>query len=137
MNIDVRPRTRCPRLGDGGSSVSSLLSPTVVVVGDRQAVGVGAPLGARKARALPSGGARTVRRSGKIPAAKGWSPRCGEGARMSTVAIACQGGGSHTAFTGGVLQRLLADGQHRILALSGRSGGGVCAPFAWDGPANR
>src|SRR4051812_49746986 len=52
---------------------------------------------------------------------------------MSTVAIACQGGGSHTAFTGGVLQRLLADGQHRIVALSGSSGGAVCALLAWYG----
>ena len=31
---------------------------------------------------------------------------------MRTVAIACQGGGSHTAFTGGVLQRLLARVTH-------------------------
>jgi NTE family protein len=52
---------------------------------------------------------------------------------MRTVAIACQGGGSHTAFTGGVLQRLLADGQHRIVALSGTSGGAVCALLAWYG----
>jgi NTE family protein len=35
---------------------------------------------------------------------------------MRTVAIACQGGGSHTAFTGGALQRLLADGNHRVVA---------------------
>ncbi len=52
---------------------------------------------------------------------------------MRTVAIACQGGGSHTAFTGGVLQRLLADGNHRIVALSGTSGGAVCALLAWYG----
>jgi NTE family protein len=36
---------------------------------------------------------------------------------MRTVALACQGGGSHTAFTGGVLQRLLADEDHRVVAL--------------------
>jgi NTE family protein len=52
---------------------------------------------------------------------------------MRTVAIACQGGGSHTAFTGGVLQRLLADGNHRIVGLSGTSGGAVCALLAWYG----
>src|SRR5215211_3321741 len=57
----------------------------------------------------------------------------GEAAQMSTVAIACQGGGSHTAFTGGVLQRLLADENHRIVALSGTSGGAVCALLAWYG----
>jgi NTE family protein len=52
---------------------------------------------------------------------------------MTSVAIACQGGGSHTAFTGGALQRLSADGNHRIVALSGTSGGAVCALLAWYG----
>jgi NTE family protein len=52
---------------------------------------------------------------------------------MRTVAIACQGGGSHTAFTGGALQRLLADRSHRVVALSGTSGGAVCALLAWYG----
>ncbi|WP_222264488.1 patatin-like phospholipase family protein [Modestobacter marinus] len=52
---------------------------------------------------------------------------------MRTVALACQGGGSHTAFTGGVLQRLLADEDHRVVALSGTSGGAVCALLAWYG----
>jgi NTE family protein len=52
---------------------------------------------------------------------------------MRTVALACQGGGSHTAFTGGVLQRLLADENHRVVALSGTSGGAVCALLAWYG----
>jgi len=52
---------------------------------------------------------------------------------MTTVAIACQGGGSHTAFTGGALQRLVADEDHRIVALSGTSGGAVCALLAWYG----
>jgi NTE family protein len=52
---------------------------------------------------------------------------------MRTVAIACQGGGSHTAFTGGALQRLLADEDHRVVALSGTSGAAVCALLAWYG----
>jgi NTE family protein len=52
---------------------------------------------------------------------------------MRTVAIACQGGGSHTAFTGGVLQRLLADEDSRVVGLSGTSGGAVCALLAWYG----
>src|SRR3954451_23652418 len=133
MNSDVRPRTRRRRLGDSGSSVSSLPSPTVVVVGVRQAVGVGAPLGAAGAercrqavRGRHGGPARSrPREAGHLDA--------GKGAPLRTVAIACQGGGSHTAFTGGVLQRLLADGQHRIVALSGRSGGAVCALLAWYG----
>jgi NTE family protein len=50
------------------------------------------------------------------------------------VAIACQGGGSHTAFTAGVLRRLL-DGpeidEYAVVGLSGTSGGAVCALLAW------
>ena len=50
------------------------------------------------------------------------------------VAIACQGGGSHTAFTAGVLSRLF-DGdeldEYEIVGLSGTSGGAVCALLAW------
>ena len=51
------------------------------------------------------------------------------------VAIACQGGGSHSAFTAGVLQGLLerkGDGLE-VVALSGRAGGAICALLAWDG----
>ena len=50
------------------------------------------------------------------------------------VAIACQGGGSHTAFTAGVLKGLLRPGtlqEHEVVALSGTSGGAVCALLAW------
>jgi NTE family protein len=50
------------------------------------------------------------------------------------VAIACQGGGSHTAFTAGVLRVLLGSGplqEYEVVALSGTSGGAVCALLAW------
>ena len=50
------------------------------------------------------------------------------------VAIACQGGGSHTAFTAGVLKGLLRSEQlqeREVVALSGTSGGAVCALLAW------
>jgi NTE family protein len=50
------------------------------------------------------------------------------------VAIACQGGGSHTAFTAGVLGRLFTDevlSRYRIVGLSGTSGGAICALLAW------
>jgi NTE family protein len=50
------------------------------------------------------------------------------------VAIACQGGGSHTAFTAGVLKGLLLSGrlqEHEVVALSGTSDGAVCALLAW------
>ena len=53
----------------------------------------------------------------------------------SRVAIACQGGGSHTAFTAGVLQGLLGnlpDDAH-VVAFSGTSGGALCATLAWEG----
>jgi len=45
------------------------------------------------------------------------------------VAIACQGGGSHTAFTAGVLQGLLTDlpDDVQVVALTGTSGGALCA----------
>jgi NTE family protein len=49
-----------------------------------------------------------------------------------TVAIACQGGGSHTAFTAGVLRTLLCADDSRIAALSGTSGGAVCAFLTWS-----
>ena len=51
------------------------------------------------------------------------------------VAIACQGGGSHTAFTAGVLMRLLRAEElkrYKVVGLSGTSGGAVCALLAWD-----
>jgi NTE family protein len=52
------------------------------------------------------------------------------------VAIACQGGGSHAAFTAGVLAELLSPA-HRdrfeLMAISGTSGGAVCAGLAWAG----
>src|SRR5215210_6477574 len=50
------------------------------------------------------------------------------------VAIACQGGGSHTAFAAGVLKRLLRSQEstrHEVVGLSGTSGGAVCALLAW------
>jgi NTE family protein len=50
------------------------------------------------------------------------------------VAIACQGGGSHTAFTAGVLKRLPQAEelkQYEVVGLSGTSGGAVCALLAW------
>jgi NTE family protein len=54
------------------------------------------------------------------------------------VAIACQGGGSHTAFTAGVLKKLLkekVEGKHdyEVVALSGTSGGAICALLIWYG----
>jgi NTE family protein len=52
------------------------------------------------------------------------------------IAIACQGGGSHAAFTAGVLAALLGPGQRErfeLVALSGTSGGAVCAAVAWSG----
>jgi NTE family protein len=51
------------------------------------------------------------------------------------VAIACQGGGSHTAFTAGVLQGLMANlpGDVEVVALTGTSGGALCATLAWEG----
>src|SRR5260370_28388008 len=50
------------------------------------------------------------------------------------IAIACQGGGSQTAFTAGVLQGLFEAGvqdEFNIMSLSGTSGGAVCAALVW------
>jgi NTE family protein len=47
------------------------------------------------------------------------------------IAIACQGGGSHTAFTAGALKRMLRDDRYEVVGLSGTSGGAVCALLAW------
>ena len=50
------------------------------------------------------------------------------------MAIACQGGGSHTAFTAGVLKKLLRTEEmkgYEVVGLSGTSGGAVCALLAW------
>lgn len=50
------------------------------------------------------------------------------------VAIACQGGGSHTAFTAGALKTLLArSGDYDFVGFSGASGGAICALLAWYG----
>ncbi|RXK51132.1 patatin-like phospholipase family protein [Halorientalis pallida] len=53
----------------------------------------------------------------------------------TNVAIACQGGGSHTAFTAGVLQHLLEewDDDHRLVGISGTSGGAFNALVTWYG----
>src|SRR4029453_1658907 len=46
------------------------------------------------------------------------------------IVLACQGGGSHTAFTAGVLAELLVHDNRDIRALSGTSGGAVCVFLA-------
>jgi NTE family protein len=50
------------------------------------------------------------------------------------VAIACQGGGSQTAFTAGALKALCEmslGNEIEIVAISGTSGGAVCAALSW------
>ena len=53
------------------------------------------------------------------------------------IAIACQGGGSHTAFAAGVLREVLRQEKQpfEIVGLSGTSGGAICALMAWYGLA--
>jgi len=55
--------------------------------------------------------------------------------KSKRIAIACQGGGSHTAFTAGVLKRILKEEKNKfdIVAFSGTSGGAICALLAWYG----
>lgn len=55
---------------------------------------------------------------------------------MKNIVIACQGGGSLTAFTAGVLKTLLRKldpAHYNIMGLSGTSGGAICALIAWYG----
>ncbi len=54
---------------------------------------------------------------------------------VQRVAIACQGGGSHTAFTAGALKRILREinEEYKIVALTGTSGGAMCALLTWYG----
>ncbi|MFN4849784.1 patatin-like phospholipase family protein, partial [Microcystis sp.] len=50
------------------------------------------------------------------------------------IAIACQGGGSQTAFTAGALKALFdnkVQDYFNIVSLSGTSGGAICAFFTW------
>ena len=52
------------------------------------------------------------------------------------IAIACQGGGTHTAFTAGALKHLLDNDiqtKYQIVGLTGTSGGAVCAAAALYG----
>jgi NTE family protein len=52
------------------------------------------------------------------------------------VAIACQGGGSHTAFTAGVLREILAawdETEYDLVGISGTSGGSFNALATWYG----
>jgi len=56
------------------------------------------------------------------------------------VAIACQGGGSQTAFTAGVLKSLCennAQDRFDIVSISGTSGGAICAFMLWCGLKKR
>lgn len=51
------------------------------------------------------------------------------------IALGCQGGGSHTAFTAGVLARLVEAGAfdgHEVVGISGTSGGAINALLTWS-----
>lgn len=50
------------------------------------------------------------------------------------IAIACQGGGSQTAFTAGALKALYEAQiwqEFELVSISGMSGGAVCAALVW------
>ena len=58
---------------------------------------------------------------------------------MPKVAVACQGGGMHAAFTVGVLTEILRDidtrNRFNLVGLSGTSAGALCALMVWFGLA--
>jgi NTE family protein len=54
--------------------------------------------------------------------------------QRTKIAIACQGGGSQTAFTAGALKALCEAGikdEFELVSISGTSGGAVCAALLW------
>ncbi len=56
--------------------------------------------------------------------------------KKTKIAVACQGGGSETAFTAGVLKTLFDNNNHHqkdIIGLTGTSGGDLNAALAWYG----
>lgn len=56
--------------------------------------------------------------------------------KKKKIAIACQGGGSQTAFTAGVLESIFEnkiDENYEIIGISGTSGGALNAALAWYG----
>jgi NTE family protein len=61
------------------------------------------------------------------PASKSPQPR-------RRIALACQGGGSQTAFTAGALRGLFEAGildEYELVSISGTSGGSICAALTW------
>ena len=57
----------------------------------------------------------------------------GKAEEPKKINVALQGGGSHGAFSWGVLDRLLEDGRLDILAISGTSAGAMNAVALADG----
>ena len=60
-------------------------------------------------------------------------PRCDKSSGHMRVAVALQGGGSHGAFTWGVLDRLLLEPNLEIIGISGTSAGAMNAAILVDG----
>ncbi len=60
-------------------------------------------------------------------------PRCDMSSGHVHVAVALQGGGSHGAFTWGVLDRLLLEPNLEIVGISGTSAGAMNAAILADG----
>jgi NTE family protein len=88
-----------------------------------------------KAREAQTNESDETRPASEPPSEPARSTR-GNGAGLPRVAIALQGGGSHAAFSAGVLAHLLSSErrhQFRLVALSGTSGGAMCASLVWRG----
>src|SRR4029077_4783555 len=64
---------------------------------------------------------------------RAFAPRAARKGRGKPVNLALQGGGSHGAFTWGVLDPLLRDGRIEIEGISGTSAGAVNAVMLADG----
>lgn len=72
--------------------------------------------------------------SAKQTAKKTAAERTSANTGKRRIAIACQGGGSQTAFTAGALRGLFEAGvlnDYQLVSISGTSGGAICATLAW------
>ncbi|MEF8842507.1 MAG: patatin-like phospholipase family protein [Haloarculaceae archaeon] len=78
---------------------------------------------------------RPARTNGRAADTRAAADGDGDGGRPTRVAIACQGGGSHTAFTAGVLRGLLSawPENYELVGISGTSGGAFNALATWYG----
>ena len=145
---DGHPRGHARQAADQGSSSRSSRSarPSPFCAPDAAAQINGTPylcrwrldrgvtqLFRRREGVMPRSAKSLHRQVRKGQAAMSGNGKNGNGGPKKPVNVALQGGGSHGAFTWGVLDRLLEDGRLDIAAISGTSAGAMNAVALADG----